>query len=91
MLVIRDAVIYFDLLLGFLLAILGSTSAIDPVYDDVGHEVISRGTVAAAWQNFFICVEMFFAAVALRYAFSVSAYIDPNTGLSCCVRVYVSF
>uniref|UniRef100_A0A7I4NLK7 Bm3961 n=1 Tax=Brugia malayi TaxID=6279 RepID=A0A7I4NLK7_BRUMA len=69
-------------LYGFLLAVLGSTSAIDPIYDAKGYEVISRGTVAAAWQNFFICVEMFFAAVALRYAFSISAYIDPNTVLN---------
>lgn len=63
-----------------MLAVLGSTSAIDPIYDAEGREIISRGTVAAAWQNFFICVEMFFAAVALRYAFSISAYADPNTG-----------
>lgn len=59
---------------------LGSTSAIDPVYDSEGKEIMSRGTVAAAWQNFLICIEMFFAAVALRYAFSVSAYIDPSSG-----------
>lgn len=74
---------------GFLLAVLGSTSAIDPIYDAEGHEVISRGTVAAAWQNFFICVEMFFAAVALRYAFSISAYIDPNAGFIH-LRIFIS-
>lgn len=61
------------------MAILGSTSAIDPVYDENGREVMSRGTVAAAWQNFFICVEMFFAAIALRFAFSVNAYIDATS------------
>lgn len=63
-----------------MLAILGSTSAIDPIYDAEGHEVMSRGTVAAAWQNMFICIEMLFAAVSLRYAFSISAYIDPSAG-----------
>lgn len=63
---------------GFLLAVLGLTSAIDPVYDVKGYEIISRGTVAAGWQNFFICIEMFFAAIALRFAFSVSGYIDTS-------------
>uniref|UniRef100_A0A8R1XYH5 Uncharacterized protein n=1 Tax=Onchocerca volvulus TaxID=6282 RepID=A0A8R1XYH5_ONCVO len=76
------SVIFLSFWQGFLLAVLGSTSAIDPIYDAEGREIISRGTVAAAWQNFFICVEMFFAAVALRYAFSISAYADPNTVLS---------
>ncbi|CAG9534821.1 unnamed protein product [Cercopithifilaria johnstoni] len=76
------SVIFLSFWQGVLLAVLGSTSAIDPIYDAEGHEVISRGTIAAAWQNFFICVEMFFAAVALRYAFSISAYIDPNTVLN---------
>lgn len=63
-----------------MLAVLGSTSAISPVHDAEGQEIISRGTVAAAWQNFLICIEMFFAAVALRYAFSVNAYIDNSAG-----------
>uniref|UniRef100_A0A0M3HUM0 Organic solute transporter Ostalpha-domain-containing protein n=1 Tax=Ascaris lumbricoides TaxID=6252 RepID=A0A0M3HUM0_ASCLU len=73
------SVIFLSFWQGFLLAILGSTSAIDPVYDENGREVMSRGTVAAAWQNFFICVEMFFAAIALRFAFSVNAYIDATS------------
>ncbi|KHN83304.1 Transmembrane protein [Toxocara canis] len=72
------SVIFLSFWQGFLLAILGSTSAIDPVYDENGKEVMSRGTVAAAWQNFFICVEMFFAAIALRFAFSVNAYIEAT-------------
>uniref|UniRef100_A0A915BDZ5 Transmembrane protein 184B n=1 Tax=Parascaris univalens TaxID=6257 RepID=A0A915BDZ5_PARUN len=72
------SVIFLSFWQGFLLAILGSTSAIDPVYDENGREVMSRGTVAAAWQNFFICIEMFFAAIALRFAFSVNAYIDAT-------------
>lgn len=46
-----------------------------------GNEIISRGTVAAAYQNFLICVEMFFAAIALRFAFSVSAYADVHAGV----------
>ncbi|MFH4984147.1 hypothetical protein AB6A40_010856 [Gnathostoma spinigerum] len=72
------SVIFLSFWQGFLLAVLGSTSAIDPVYDKAKGLYISRGTVAAGWQNFFICAEMFFAAIALRFAFSVSAYIDNN-------------
>uniref|UniRef100_A0A915E0U9 Transmembrane protein n=1 Tax=Ditylenchus dipsaci TaxID=166011 RepID=A0A915E0U9_9BILA len=69
------SVIFLSFWQGFLLAVLGATSAIDPIYDEQGNEIISRGTVAAGWQNFFICAEMFFAAVALRFAFSVSAML----------------
>lgn len=69
-----------DHVLGFLLAVLGATSAIDPVYNPDGTEAIGRGAVAAGYQNFLICVEMFFAAIALRFAFGVSAYADAHTG-----------
>lgn len=75
------SVIFLSFWQGFVLAVLGATSAIDPIFDENGHEVISRGTVAAGYQNFFICIEMFFAAIALRFAFSVSAYADiAHTG-----------
>lgn len=67
-----------------MLAILGATSAIDPVYKD-GVEVIGRGTVAAGYQNFFICVEMFFAAIALRFAFGVGTYSDSGTTGMCLI------
>ncbi|KAI6177439.1 Organic solute transporter subunit alpha/Transmembrane protein 184 family-containing protein [Aphelenchoides bicaudatus] len=73
------SVIFFSFWQGFLIAILSATSAIDPVYDQDGKEFISRGTVAAGYQNFLICIEMFFAAIALRFAFSVSAYIDAHS------------
>lgn len=75
------SIIFASFWQGFLIAILGATSAIDPVYDTNGKEIISRGTVAAGYQNFLICVEMLFAAIALRFAFSVSAYIDAHTSL----------
>lgn len=71
---------HFIIFLGFLLAVLGATSAIDPIVDTDGKELISRGTIAAGWQNFFICIEMFFAAIALRFAFGVSAYADAHSG-----------
>lgn len=34
----------------------------------------TTGTVSAGYQNFLICIEMFFAAVALRYAFPHHVY-----------------
>ncbi|KAF1749187.1 hypothetical protein GCK72_025654 [Caenorhabditis remanei] len=72
------SVIFLSFWQGFLIAILGATSAIDPITDANGKELIGRGTVAAGWQNFFICIEMFFAAIALRFAFNVSAYADAH-------------
>ncbi|KAH7732057.1 Organic solute transporter Ost-alpha [Aphelenchoides avenae] len=73
------SVIFLSFWQGFLLAVLGATSAIDPVYNPDGTEAIGRGAVAAGYQNFLICVEMFFAAIALRFAFGVSAYADAHT------------
>jgi len=35
---------------------------------------ISAGTIAAGYQNFIICIEMFFAAICLRFAFPHSVY-----------------
>lgn len=40
---------------------------------------VGAGTVAAGWQNFIICIEMFFAAIALRYAFTVNVYQKKET------------
>ncbi|CAF1238827.1 unnamed protein product [Adineta ricciae] len=40
-----------------------------------GKTNLSVGTVAAGWQNFFICIEMCLAAVALRFAFPHQAYM----------------
>ena len=37
---------------------------------------LNTGTVSAGYQNFIICVEMFFASVALRYAFPYQIYGD---------------
>ncbi|PAV76666.1 hypothetical protein WR25_25561 [Diploscapter pachys] len=70
------SVIFLSFWQGFLLAVLSATSAIQPVKDANGNVIISTGTVAAGYQNFLICVEMLGAAIALRFAFSVSAYAD---------------
>jgi len=60
--------------IGFLLAILEKAGVISPLYSDEGWAITSTGTVAAGYQNFIICIEMFFAAVALRFAFPVAPY-----------------
>jgi len=59
---------------GFLLAVLEKAGVISPLYSDEGWAITSTGTVAAGYQNFIICIEMFFAAVALRFAFPVAPY-----------------
>lgn len=50
------------------LAILEKAEVISPIVD-AGGSTTSAGTVSAGYQNFFICIEMLFAAIALRYAF----------------------
>jgi len=53
---------------GVLLAILGMVGVISPVAG------IGEGTVAAGYQNFLICVEMFFASIAMHFAFPYRPY-----------------
>jgi Domain of unknown function. len=53
---------------GVLLAVLERAEIIDPIADN------GAGTVSAGYQNFLICIEMFFAAIALRYAFPYQVY-----------------
>ena len=61
------------------MAILEHLCYILPVYDEQGNvEKLTAGTVAAGYQNFLICIEMFFAAVALKYAFPISVYIGEG-------------
>ena len=57
-----------------LLAILEMAGVISQHYSEDGKVGIGVGTVAAGWQNFIICIEMFFAAIALRFAFPYSLY-----------------
>lgn len=40
--------------------------------------LIGEGTVAAGYQNFLICVEMFFAAIAMHFAFPHRRYSTSN-------------
>lgn len=58
---------YFVLIVGVILAILEKADLLPEFYSDGAKA--STGTVSAGYQNFLICVEMFFASLALRYAF----------------------
>ncbi|KAK1793915.1 hypothetical protein P4O66_010826 [Electrophorus voltai] len=61
---------------GMLLAILEKCGAIPQISSP---EVsVGEGTVAAGYQNFIVCVEMFFAALALRHAFTYKVYADKR-------------
>lgn len=65
---------------GVLLALLEKIGVIE-AYE--GSATLSAGTVAAGWQNFLICIEMFFAAIALRFAFPHTVYLNlarPGSG-----------
>ncbi|XP_014681203.1 PREDICTED: transmembrane protein 184B-like [Priapulus caudatus] len=57
-----------------LLAVLENVGLISPIFAVGGEEQIGVGTVAAGYQNFIICIEMFFAAIALLYAFPYNIY-----------------
>jgi hypothetical protein len=61
-----------------LLAILEKTGVLSPLYAEDGQEMVGVGTVAAGYQNFLICIEMLFAAIALRFAFTHSIYAQEQ-------------
>lgn len=64
---------------GVLLAVLEHAGAISPIYSKEGEETVGVGTVSAGYQNLFSCFEMFFAALALRFAFPHSVYSSSPT------------
>ncbi|KAL7829764.1 hypothetical protein AOLI_G00306490 [Acnodon oligacanthus] len=67
------SVIFLSFWQGMVLAILERCGVIPEALLIDGHKV-GAGTVAAGWQNFITCIEMFFAAIALRYAFTCNVY-----------------
>ncbi|KAG7262274.1 hypothetical protein CRUP_024972 [Coryphaenoides rupestris] len=71
------SVIFLSFWQGMLLAILERCGVIPNALFIDGHEV-GAGTVAAGWQNFITCIEMFFAAIALRYAFTCTVYQEKK-------------
>ncbi|XP_078492287.1 transmembrane protein 184B-like [Ciona intestinalis] len=83
--IVVKSVIFLSFWQGLLLSVLEATGAITPV--SVGgsaEDKLGIGTVAAGIQNFIICIEMLFAAVALRYAFPYQIYQEkqPEKGMS---------
>ncbi|KAL3876168.1 hypothetical protein ACJMK2_034040 [Sinanodonta woodiana] len=68
------SVIFLSFWQGVLLAILEHGGAISPIYSEDGLEQVGVGTVSAGYQNFLICIEMLFAAIALRFAFPHTVY-----------------
>ncbi|XP_070617481.1 transmembrane protein 184A isoform X2 [Erythrolamprus reginae] len=78
------AVIFLSFWQGMLLAILEKCGVI-PEVQIIDGKAVGAGTVAAGYQNFIICIEMLFASVALRYAFTCQVYQDKKestTGLA---------
>ncbi|XP_076458742.1 transmembrane protein 184B-like [Babylonia areolata] len=71
---IIKSVIFLSFWQGVVLAILEKSGVISPIFMQDGETKVGVGTVSAGWQNFFICLEMFLAAVALRFAFPHSVY-----------------
>lgn len=72
MLVAKLSSVFFPFV-GVGLAILEKAEVISPIIDSNGTPT-SAGTVSAGYQNFLICIEMFCAAIALRYAFPYRVY-----------------
>ncbi|CAC5403586.1 transmembrane protein 184B-like [Mytilus californianus] len=73
------SVIFLSFWQGVVLAILEKAQVISPIYSDNGLLKAGVGTVSAGYQNFFICIEMLLAAVALRLAFPHSIYSSGPT------------
>ncbi|CAG5125266.1 unnamed protein product, partial [Candidula unifasciata] len=71
---IIKSVIFLSFWQGVILAVLEKAKVIDSIYSHNGSQKVGVGTVSAGWQNFFICLEMFLASVALRFAFPHSVY-----------------
>ncbi|CAG04497.1 unnamed protein product, partial [Tetraodon nigroviridis] len=70
------SVVFLSFWQGLLLAILEKCGAIPQINSlEVS---VGEGTVAAGYQNFLICVQMFFAALALRHAFPFQVYMDKS-------------
>lgn len=63
------SIIFMSFWQGSLLAILEKVGVLKPYSLDA-----EPGALAAGYQNFFICIEMLFAAIALRYAFPYEIY-----------------
>ena len=61
------------------MALLEKLGYILPMCDEQGQKIaVEPGSISAGYQNFLVCIEMFFAAIALRYAFPISVYLSEG-------------
>lgn len=72
------SVIFLSFWQGVVLAIMEKANLISRLQSDDGTTRTEAGTVSAGYQNFLICIEMFFAAIAMRYAFPISVYTSEG-------------
>lgn len=72
------SVIFLSFWQGVLLAVLEKAGLISAINASgmANTAAASAGTVSAAYQNFLICIEMFFASLALKYAFPYRVYVQ---------------
>lgn len=75
------SVIFLTYWQGVLFAIFEVIGIIQAVNTDTSAK-LSAGSIAAGWQNFLICIEMFFAAIALRLAFPHTVYLNATSSTS---------
>jgi len=73
------SVIFLSFWQGIVLAILEKVEIIGALQSDDGSVFTKAGTVSAGYQNFLICIEMFFAAIAMKYAFPISTYLGGGS------------
>jgi len=74
------SVIFLSFWQGVALSIMEASGMIQPIMSDDSTIETSPGTISAGYQNFLICIEMFFAAVAMKYAFPISVYLTEGAG-----------
>ena len=74
------AVIFLSFWQGIGLAIMESIGIIEALASDDGTVFTKAGSVSAGYQNFLICIEMFFAAIAMKFAFPISTYLGSSSG-----------
>jgi len=74
------SVIFLSFWQGVTLSILEVSTIVEAINGSNGNIETHSGTVAAGFQNFLICVEMFMAAIAMKYAFPISVYQGEGCG-----------
>jgi hypothetical protein len=72
------SVIFLSFWQGVILSVFEMMSLLPEFYSE-GQLKAHSGTVSAGYQNFLICVEMFFGSIALRYAFPHQLYAECST------------